>query len=217
MRRSARQPVPATVLVAGALLCLAPALFGWACFSEAGAAQGSNDPVLEATATRQAELAELSALRTQVARYEATRECPPDGTPKAAATPMAPAQAGTALKYGDDWTVTVTDLSLMPTFGTATAQGIFARVSMMATNHTNRPLRFPYDDLVLRDSLGRTYIPAIEAKTQLEAHYFDEFPPSLPSSGFVIFDVASDAEGPFIVESTVDPAFRVVIEVQLRG
>ena len=42
-------------------------------------------------------------------------------------------------------------------------------------------------------------------------------PPSLPTNGFVIFDVATDAVGPFILESTADPAFRVVIEVQLRG
>jgi hypothetical protein len=121
------------------------------------------------------------------------------------------------MDYGDDWTVTITDISLMPTFSTVTAQGIFARVSLAAVNNATQPLRFPYDDLVLRDSLGRSYLPAVEAKTQLQAHYFDEFPPSLPTDGFVIFDIRADAEGPFILESTADPTFRVVIQVQLRG
>jgi hypothetical protein len=217
MPRSTRTTVSAFVLITGVVMSLAPVLIGgWLSTGEANAAQGSSDPAFEATATRQAELDELSELRTQVARYESTPGCPPDGTPDVA-SPVPPAQAGTALAYGDDWTVTITDLSTMPTFGTATAQGIFARVSLTAINNTNEPLRFPYDDLVLRDSIGRSYLPALEAKTQLGAHYFDELPPSLPTNGFVIFDVATDAEGPFILESTADPAFRVVIEVQLRG
>lgn len=174
---------------------------------------------LAATATRSAELDEISALRTQAASPDPAVACSPEAStgPTATPTPVPPGLAGQPINYGDDWSVTVTDIALMPTFERTTATGIYAKVSVTAVNNTSSALRFPYDEMVLRDATNRVFIPALEVKTQNEANYFALYPPYLPTDGFVVFDIAADAEGPFILESTVDPLFRVLVEVEVRG
>jgi len=180
------------------------------------AQQTTGSPDAAATATRQAELTELSDLRTQVAKGSV---CTPAATATATATPtpVPPVTAGAPMPYGDDWTVTVRDVSLLPTFGNSTAKGIYVQVNITAVNDTATPQRFPYDDLVLRDANGRVFLPAFDVKVQNEGKYFMVYPPSVPTDAFVVFDAPADAKGPFILESTVDPTFRVIVEEAARG
>ena len=177
----------------------------------------SGSPGADATATREIELAELSMLRTQIA--SGSSACTPAATTTATATPtpVPPVAGGQSIAYGEDWEVTVVDISLMPTFGKTTAKGIYAKVSIIAVNGTSSPQRFPYDNLVLKDALGRAFLPAFEVKIQNESNYFAWYPPSVPTDGFVMFDTPADATGPFVLESTTDPTFRVLIDVEERG
>jgi hypothetical protein len=105
----------------------------------------------------------------------------------------------------------------MPNFSDLTPEGIYAKVNLTITNNTGNSRSFPYEELVLRDGQGRSFISPNEIKTRNEAGWFSPFPPSLPTDGFVIFDIATDAVGPFILESTADPTFRVQIELEQRG
>lgn len=181
---------------------------------------------VNATATRAAELLELDRLRAQVAGSPVAIVCSPAATstpepsptPTPTATVVPPAAMGQAVTYGDAWTVVVNAVALLPTFGDLTSQsGAFARVSLTITNTTGDRLRFPYDDLVLLDEDGRTYFPSRDSKLVPEVGWFNWLEPSLPTEGVVIFDVATDATGPFILESTADPAFRVQVVLEDRG
>jgi hypothetical protein len=180
------------------------------------AMQTSGSPGAVATATRAAELAELSDLRTQIA---SGLVCTPAATATATATPtrVPPVAAGSPLPYGEDWTVTVKDVTLRPTFGSSTAKGIYVQVNITAVNNTAKPQGFPYDDLVLRDTSGRAFLPALDVKVQNEGEYYMVYPPSIPTDGFIVFDAPADAKGPFILESTTDPTFRVIVEEAARG
>jgi len=180
------------------------------------ALQTAGSPEAAATATRQAELTELADLRTQAANGVV---CTPAATVTATAspTPVPPVSAGAPMPYGDDWTVTVVDISMMPPVRDAKAQGLFAKVSIIAVNNTSDDERFPYESLLLRDATGRVFRTSTTANGQDIANWYARFQPSVPQSGYVYFDVATDAKGPFILESTTDPTFRVLIDVEARG
>jgi hypothetical protein len=180
------------------------------------AMQTNSSPDAAATATREAELTELSDLRTQIA---GGLVCTPAATATATATPTRVPQvaAGAPIPYGEDWTVTVKDVTLRPTFGSSTAKGIYVQVNITAVNNTAKPQGFPYDDLVLRDASGRAFLPALDVKVQNEGEYYMVYPPSIPTDGFIVFDAPADAKGPFILESTTDPTFRVIVEEAARG
>jgi hypothetical protein len=188
-------------------------------------AAADQTPDIAATGTRTSELAELDRLRTKVAGTPAAVVCTPPATntPEPSPTPTAvptlvpPAAAGESLAYSGDWTVAVDDVSLMSNFSDLTPQGIYAKVNLTITNNTGVQRRFPYEELVLRDGQGRVFVPDARVKSLNEAGWFTPFVPFLPSEGFVIFDIATDTAGPFILESTVDPTFRVLIELENRG
>jgi hypothetical protein len=178
-----------------------------------------------AQATQTAEHTELDRLRTQVAQTPSPAVCapPPTSTPTPSSTPtvvptlVPPVAEGQPLPYAGNWTVAVDDVSLLPNFADLTPQGIYAKVSLTITNNSSVAHAFPYGDLDLRDVQGRTFVTPVEVKTLNEAGWFSPFPPNLPTEGFIIFDIATDATGPFILESTKDPTFRVQIELQARG
>ncbi len=177
-----------------------------------------------ATATRVAEEIELEFLRAQASQTPAPVFCtPPPETPTAIptptveATPVPPVASGQPLPYGEDWTVTVTGLSLLPAFAGQTAEGAFAKVDLTIINNEEAAQAFPYSDLVLRDAQGRAFLPDPIVATQNEAGFYAVFPPSLPTPRFVVFDVAADAEGPFVLESTTDPTFRVEVSQERSG
>ena len=169
-----------------------------------------------ATATRAAEVAELSDLRTQVAGGSI---CTPaaGAAESATPTPVPPVAAGAPMPYGDDWTVTVVDIAMMPTVRDVKAPGQFAKVSIIAVNNTSDDERFPYDTLQLRDATGRVFRTSQAANGEDIANWYARFPPSVAQGGYVYFDVAIDAKGPFVLESTTDPNFRVLVDVEVRG
>ena len=180
------------------------------------ATQSTGSPEVAATTTRAAELAELSDLRTQVG---GALVCTPATTATATVSPtlVPPVAAGAPMPYGKDWIVTVKDVTLRPTFAKSTAKGVYIQVNITAVNDSATPQRFPYDDLVLRDASDRAFLPAIDVKVQNEGEYYMVYPPSVPTDGFVVFDAPADAKGPFILESTTDPTFRVTVEEAARG
>lgn len=139
----------------------------------------------------------------------------PSPTPTATLVP--PAAAATPMAYAGGWTVNVLDISLLTNFAGLAPTGVFVKVSLSITNDQAAPRAFPYDQLVLLDAKGRPFVTPLQVKTSNEAGWYAPFPPSLPTNGFVIFDIAADSAGPFILQSTADPTFRVQIAVQARG
>jgi hypothetical protein len=184
-----------------------------------------------ATATRTAELAELEQLRNLVSGSPVAVYCTPLATSTAEPSPtetvtpsvtptptlVPPKPAGSPVDHAGDWTITVNDITLMPNFADEVAEGIFAQVNLTVTNNINDSRSFPYEDLQLRDAQGRPFVTPLRIKTARGSGWFHPFPPSLPSPGQVIFDIAVDSTGPFILESTVDPTFRIMVELQSRG
>ena len=179
----------------------------------------------DATATREAELDELSELRTQVASTPPALVCTPAATstpePSPTATPsptvVPPVQSGVPVTYDEVWTVTVTGVTLQPTYDRFTAEGVFANVTFTIVNNTGDAIRFPYQDLKLRDAQGRVYLPDRSVGFELGSNWIERVSPSLPVDRFLVFDIAADAEGPFILESETDPTFRVEVEEEIRG
>jgi hypothetical protein len=185
-------------------------------------AGSANQVDLDATATRMAELDELDELRTRVAQPlvctpAATSTPAPTATPLPTATLVPPVAAGQPMTYAGDWTVTVQIISLVPTFDILTADGTYAIVRLTLVNGTAAPRVFPYEELVLRDEHGNVYLPDSQARAVNAAGWFSVVPPSTPTDGMVIFDIQTDAHGPFILESSVDPTFRVEVEEEIRG
>jgi hypothetical protein len=170
-----------------------------------------------ATATRAAELIELNQLRTQVAVLStAVATLTPSVTATPTPTPT-PVSAGQPLSYPDGWTVVVGDVSLLPAIGEFLPVGVFAQVGLTLTNSTDQARRFPFTDLRLRDEQGRIYFPVSEPQVMYDAGWFIYVEPSLPFSSPAIFDIATDAAGPFVLESVADAGFRVLVGSQSRG
>jgi hypothetical protein len=185
--------------------------------SAAGAAVVQVDAA--ATATRTAELGELADLRTQVAHLSAAADCLPTeaATPGATPTLVPPAGMHEPVPYGADWTISANTVTMRPTFGIFTATGIYAQVILTITNNTSAARPFPYEELVLRDEQGRIFIPDMNVRNLNEAGWYSPFPPNLPTGGFIVFDVAADAQGPFVLESTANPTFRIQVRIEIPG
>jgi hypothetical protein len=201
-------------------LALAVAV-GWAGFGGAsGAAAGArqNAPAAEATATREAELAELAALQTEVARLQAqiAEECA-EPTPTVEPTPVPPVAAGQALPHGDGWTVVVVGATARPAVGTEAPDGVFVELALTVTNNGDRRRTFMATDLVLVDAQGRTYVVDTAATAELDMAWGVPVPPSEPSERRLVYDVAADAGQTFVVESMIDPTFRVAVTLAQRG
>lgn len=227
--RAPRRPLPFTLLL---LVIVAFVAFGLGRLSVGGGAMAQIQAEdIAATATRTAEQVELEQLRnlisgspvaiactqlaTETAEPSPTATLTPSVTPTP--TPVPPRPAGTPIEYPGDWVVIVDDITLMPTFRDEVAEGIFAQVSLTVTNNTSDPRRFPYKELVLLDAQGRPFITPIRVISGGGSGWHQPFPPSLPTPGMIIFDIATDSTGPFILESTVDPTFRVEVSLQNRG
>ena len=172
-----------------------------------------------ATATRQAELTELAALQTRVASPQPPVVCSPAVTPTALPSPttVPPAPAGQALPYGDNWTVTVGDAAVVrPTTGDAPL-GQFLRVNFTIVNGGTTQRAFTFQDLVLVDETGRIFLVSFNASTLISPSWYFPMPPSLPTEIGVVYDIAADAQGPYIIESKTDPTFRVAVAQEERG
>ena len=195
----------------------------------AGAQDETPNPV-EATATREAELEELERLRAQVAGSPVAIVCTPAPTATATPTPaptatptlVPPVASGEPVPYAGDWTLTATGVALQATVGGQTATGVFAAVELTILNDGSVQQPFPFAELRLLDSEGRTFQPAVAATVDaaLEAGvggWYFPFAPGIPADVVVVFDVAADAEGPFILQSTQNPTFRVEVSQERSG
>ncbi|MDP9369999.1 MAG: DUF4352 domain-containing protein [Chloroflexota bacterium] len=184
----------------------------------------------DATATREAELEELERLRAQVAGSPVAVVCTPAATatatptpaPTASPTPVPPVAAGEPVPYAEDWTVTVTGLSLQPTIRTQTATGVFAAVDLMILNEGTAQRPIPLNEFVLVDNEGRTFTPSVAATVDASlaggvSGWNAPVAPGIATDAVVVFDVAPDAEGPFILQSTEDPTFRVEVSQERSG
>ncbi len=188
-----------------------------------GALAQSDAGGARATATRAAELMELERLRTQVAQTPPAVICTPaaTATPTPTPTPVPPAAMNTPLPFADDWTVMVTSVvktAMVSGFNqSATAKGVYVQVNLLITNNARDRRTFPFGDLILVDTQGRVFEPALMASIIAGGTWSFFFPTSDPTASAVIFDVPADAGDIFVLESRKDPAFRVRLDVQLRG
>lgn len=99
----------------------------------------------------------------------------------------------------------------------ATAQGIYIQVNLLITNNARDRRMFPFGELFLVDARGRVFEPALIESIMAGGNWSLFFPTSDPTASAIVFDVPADAGDTFILESRVDPAFRVLLHVQLRG
>ena len=173
----------------------------------------------EATATREAELAELDDLRTRAAETPEPAVCTPaaTATPEPTPTPVPPVPAGQSLPYGEDWTVTATGIGTSATVETIPATGIFAVVTLTVTNEASVALRFPADDFELVDDVGRISAPALTVTAIANRALPEELRPGTPANLVLVFDVAADVGSTFVLQSRTVPTFRVQLGQELRG
>jgi hypothetical protein len=170
-----------------------------------------------ATATRAAELDELSRLRTQVAQPPPICTPAATATPTATPTPVPPVAAGQPVPYADDWTLTVRDATTAEEFGGMQAVGRFVRIDLTIVNGGPEGRRFPFGDLALLAGDGRVFEPSSDATIRAGTSWLMSFPPSLPTEAAVVFDVADDVGESFVLQSRDDPTFRVAVALVQRG
>jgi len=182
-----------------------------------GATGTPGDGTPAATATRLAELEELQRLRTQVAASPVV--CAPVATmtPAPTATAVPPVASGTTLPYAGSWLVTAGEASTATTIAVATAAGQFVRLELTVINESTAARAFPVSELILLDAAGRIYDVDLGASLLADPTLQGQIPPSLPTDGAVVFDVAADAGQRFILQSRADPTFRVTVALAQRG
>lgn len=182
------------------------------------ASNAAATPDRQATATRTAELAEIIALRTQVAHAPVCTSPTPTATstPAPTATPVPPVPAGTAIAYGADWAVTIASLSPMPAPAGLKPNGQYLRVNLKIENLGAKPKFPPYDEWRLVNAAGRGFsvdIAATQAYSGSQWVVLDG-----KSAEFaIVFDVSSDSGSAFILESAKQPTFRVALTMESRG
>jgi hypothetical protein len=172
---------------------------------------------VDPTATREAELAELHALQTQVANPEVCSTATP-GQPTATATQVPPSGAGIPLSYAGIWTITVLGIVPIPGTNASHPQGQFMQVTMTMAHTTDSSQLVPYADFQLEDGAGRlSYVNQTINRTLLGNDWLLGVPPGTSQDRSLIFDVAVNATEPFLLESKSDPTFRVQMKIEQRG
>jgi hypothetical protein len=171
------------------------------------------------TATREAELAELHALQTEVAQPKVCTPAPTE-TPVPTATPteVPLAATGVPLSYLGVWTITVVGISPAPIINDAKPAGKFMQVNLTLA-HSARDAQFiSVADFLLTDSQGRFAAPlAVSSPAMVDQGWQYAVDPGVTRNRAIIFDVAADAGDSFILESKADPTFRVAMTVEQRG
>jgi hypothetical protein len=188
-------------------------------FPAGGSAAASAAADVNATATREAELAELDALRTEVAQPKICTPAPtetPARTPTPTEVPLA--ATGVPLPYLGDWTVTVTGVSPAPIFKDTKPAGKFMQVNLTLAHESRDSQFMAVSDFLLIDSQGRYSTPlSMGSAAMVDQGWQYEVAPGVTKNRAIIFDVAADAGDSFILESKADPTFRVAMTVEQRG
>jgi hypothetical protein len=174
----------------------------------------------ESTATREAEIAELRALQTQVAQpvvcTPAPTETPPPPTATATEVPLA--ATGVPLTYLDIWTLTLFGIAPTPESDEISPAGQFMRINFEVSHSSRSAQLVRFTDFVLSDSQGRFSRIDRETNRRLVGNSWEySIPPGVTENRAMVFDVAADAGDSFILESDADPTFRVALTVEQRG
>lgn len=118
------------------------------------------------------------------------------------------------------WSITVTGYEVSPTidsrYETNTARGVYALVYFTVINEGANPSPFPYKDLGLADSEGRTYTVDKDSLFNLTNIIFevgpstDDLQPGLPYSIGVAFDIPATSTG--LNFTTSEDVFTFVLD-----
>jgi hypothetical protein len=174
----------------------------------------------EPTKTREAELAELHSLRTEVAAPDvctpASTSTPPPAT--AVATVVPPLAAGQPVPHGDNWSITVLGIAPIPAGGPVPTQGRLLRVNVIVENRTSDPRRPPFTRWLLTDVRGQSYAVSQQASSEIAGVAWGlPVGPGVAEDRAMVFDVPSDAGTTFTLESREEPTFRVALVIEARG
>lgn len=105
----------------------------------------------------------------------------------------------------NEWSITVTGYEISPSitssYETNSARGVYTLVYLTVVNEGPAPAAFPYDDLRLSDSDGRTY--TVDSDSLFNLTYvlyevgsqYDEMQPGLPYVTAVAFDIPATSTG----------------------
>jgi hypothetical protein len=184
-----------------------------------------DDSAAQATATREAELAEVAALQTQVADLQTqvaalqtqAATASATATPTATPTPVPPAPMGQELTFDETWGIAVVDAQSRLTVDEFQAEGIFIEVVIRVTNNSNESNAFPFERFVLTDDKGRSVGANLAASILLEGTQSRTVEPWRTVDLRYVFDVLPDAGQSFVFESPDDPAFRIAVTLAQRG
>jgi hypothetical protein len=173
----------------------------------------------DATATREAELAELHALQTEVAK---PRVCTPAATetpaPTSTATRVPISPTGLPLPYGKLWTIVVLGISPAPISTDLAPSGKFMQITLSVSHSSRTSEYLEVADFLLTDDAGRFSVPLpLSNPLMIDLGWQYELDPGVTRGRAIIFDVAADAGDSFILESNADPTFRVGMTIEQRG
>ena len=175
------------------------------------------DPVADATATREAEFAELNDLRTKVAAPAVCTPAP-TSTPEPTATTVPAQAAGAEVTDANGWGITILSIQPVQTPDRVEANGQLMRVNLQLSNSSNSPMLPPFVDWRLVDAAGNRYSVSSTATNAIagaawgapvDAHDSEE--------RTVVFDVIPDAGSTFVLENDKDPSFRIAVTVESRA
>lgn len=189
-------------------------------FSSSGSvALARQDPAVP-TKTREAELDELHALQTEVARPNvctpASTETPVPAT--ATATVVPSLATGEAIPYGDQFVVTVLGIAPVPAGGDVQPQGRLLKVNVTLFNRTLDTLDPPFTDWLLTDASGQSYSLNRDASDEIAGIGWGlPIPGGTTEDRAIIFDVLPDSGTSFILESRDVPTFRIALAIEARG
>lgn len=180
--------------------------------SSTASAQSTPEVTIEDLQERVAELEEENEalkeenekLKQRIEDMSGTSRTPRQGSGDSEADEAPTLQVGETW-ISDEWSITVTYVEVTPTLSTSyetnTARGVYAIVHMTIVNESSAPVAFPYRDLKIVDSDGRTYSVDDDALFNLTyvvmgaGSVYDEMQPGLPYDTGAIFDIPATATG----------------------
>ncbi len=151
---------------------------------------------------------EAGMVGTLLVQGSAVTRASETGTPPPSTPPFTEGNAGVSTlpqtANTAEWAVTVTRTEMSEAFETGNKRhvprGVYVFVYMTVTRTANVPDDFPYSDLALTDSAGRTFFLDSEATIYrldqvFDLSWYEQLQPDLPYDGIAIFDIPRDATG----------------------
>lgn len=176
--------------------------------------------VAEQQATISAQATQISDLKTRVSDVSGSKKPGATTAASSAGTSAEPLAVGETYS-GLNWDITVTGFEFAPTLDTNyqqnVARGIFCIVYITVMNNGNDPAPFPYADLQLKTSEGRTYSYDDQALFNLTYVVMgaggsnDDLQPGLAYTTAVLFDIPPDATG-LVLTAQSSSTYQVKLE-----